>query len=228
MAPAPAPLKHYHWGRATQRKEGKETTLYLHVFAWPKNGKLLVPGLASKFRGARLLANGKALTFKTTADGLEIKVPATAPDPVASVIVLSTTAPLDIRPFAIRQSANGSLLLEPELASIHNVDGEASAMTEGDWDARNIGYWTSEHSWVSWDVEISKPGTYTITALAGTPAKGSTLNIEMGGQHIAATIQQTGDYNQYGEMTLGNVTINKTGKYTITLRPSAGNGRQSI
>lgn len=219
---AASPFKVLPWGRATQRKEGSTTTLYLHVFAWPKNGKLLVPGLAGKFKSARLLSNGKALTFKATADGLEIKVPAAAPDPVAAVIVLNTAAPLDIRPFAIRQSANGSLVLEPELANIHNKEGEASAMTEGDWEARNIGYWTSAQSWVSWEVEISKPGTYTITAQAGTPAKASALNIEVGGQIIPATIEQTGDYNQYREMTLGKVTIGKAGKYTIALRPTAG------
>jgi len=217
-----SPFKILPWGRATQRKEGNKTTLYLHVFAWPKEGKLLVPGLAGKFKSARLLSNGKALAFKTTGDGLVIDIPTAAPDPVASVIELRTEAPLDIRPFTIRQAANGSLVLEPELANIHNVDGEASAMTEGDWDARNIGYWTSAQSWVSWEVEISKPGTYTITALAGVPAYGNALNIEVAGQTIAATIERTGGYNQYRQMPLGKVTIGKAGKYTIALRPTAG------
>ncbi|AXY73948.1 hypothetical protein D3H65_08110 [Paraflavitalea soli] len=216
-----SPFHQLPWGRATQRKEGKETTLYLHVFAWPKGGQLLVPGLAGAFSSARLLSNGKTLTCKTTADGLVIDVPLTAPDPVAAVIALHTTAPLDIRPFAIRQAANGALVLEPELATIHNKEGEASAMTEGDWDARNIGYWTSPYSWISWEVEISKPGTYSITALAGVPAYGNALTIEIGGQTIAATMDRTGSYHQYREMTLGKVTIEKAGKYTIALRPTA-------
>ena len=74
------------WGRVT-RKPGK---LYLHVFDWPKDGKLNVPGLTAKVNTAYLLANAKRMALTTTAraGGLEVAVPAEAPDPVASVVVL--------------------------------------------------------------------------------------------------------------------------------------------
>ena len=45
------------WGRVTQ-KTGK---LYLHVFNWPENGKLVVPGLRSTVESATLLADGRVL-----------------------------------------------------------------------------------------------------------------------------------------------------------------------
>lgn len=92
-------------------------------------------------------------------------------------------------------------------------------MTEGDWEARNIGYWTSARSWVSWEVVINKPGTYTLTAIAGTPASSSRFSIQVGTQTIETTLNSTGDYNHYTEVTLGKITIDKAGKYTIAIRP---------
>jgi alpha-L-fucosidase len=73
------------WGRATA-KAGK---LYLHVFNWPADGKLLVPGYSAAVGRAYPLAQpGRLLQTKSTAEGLLIDLPATALDPIASVIVL--------------------------------------------------------------------------------------------------------------------------------------------
>jgi alpha-L-fucosidase len=78
------------WGRATS-KRGK---LYLHVFDWPADGALSVPGYtaaAGAVTRAYLLANPKVrLTTEAGGDGLQIREPAAAPDPVATVIVLET------------------------------------------------------------------------------------------------------------------------------------------
>ena len=75
------------WGRVTQ-KPGK---LYLHVFDWPKDRKLVVPPIGDqKVTAAYLLAdeNGSPLPVTVGADGIEIEVPAKAPDEIASVVVL--------------------------------------------------------------------------------------------------------------------------------------------
>jgi alpha-L-fucosidase len=83
---SPGPFKHgLPWGRATRK--GK--TLYLHVFDWPKDGKLVVP-LANKAVKAFLLA-AKAdgsMELSTGKNGLTIQVPAQAPDKFVSVIAL--------------------------------------------------------------------------------------------------------------------------------------------
>jgi alpha-L-fucosidase len=73
------------WGRSTTKGQ----TIYLHVFHWPKDGKLLVPGLRSKVRSARLLASGEKLATRSSDEGVTVLLPAAAPDPVASVIALS-------------------------------------------------------------------------------------------------------------------------------------------
>lgn len=84
-ATAPSPFsKQLAWGRCTR----KGSTLYLHVFDWPADGVLRVP-VANDVRKAHLLANRRhKLQCTRSADGVEIRVPETAPDPIASVVVL--------------------------------------------------------------------------------------------------------------------------------------------
>src|SRR5205814_7745820 len=38
-----SPFKQLDWGRCTKKVTADGATLYLHVFTWPKDGKLLVP-----------------------------------------------------------------------------------------------------------------------------------------------------------------------------------------
>lgn len=88
------------WGRCTTRPlpDGK-TRLYLHVFQWPADGRLVLTGLTNKALKASLLANpGQALEVKKDAKGTEIQLPASAPDTIASVIVLDVEGPPEIAP----------------------------------------------------------------------------------------------------------------------------------
>ncbi|MGO4289814.1 alpha-L-fucosidase [Chitinophaga sp. RAB17] len=83
-----SPLPTLDWGRCTQKKNGNNTTLYLHVFNWPANGQLHVPGVKGKVNSAKLLANGKKLITTTGTDDLLINVPTQAPDAISTVIKL--------------------------------------------------------------------------------------------------------------------------------------------
>ncbi len=76
------------WGRATKKLTATGATLYLHVFTWPTDGKLAVPGLRNAITSATLLATGAQLATEKTADGLTVTLPATAPDPISSTVVL--------------------------------------------------------------------------------------------------------------------------------------------
>ncbi|MBS0031271.1 alpha-L-fucosidase [Chitinophaga sp. 22321] len=86
-----SPLPALDWGRCTQKKKGNTTILYLHVFNWPANGQLHVPGVKGKVNSAKLLANGQKLTTTTAADEVVITVPATAPDGIDSVIEVAVS-----------------------------------------------------------------------------------------------------------------------------------------
>jgi alpha-L-fucosidase len=83
-----SPLAPLPWGRCTRKEKNGNTTLYLSVFEWPKDGHLVVPGLKNKITSAKLLADGKAVKTKTDEMGLVITLPEKASDPVATVIKL--------------------------------------------------------------------------------------------------------------------------------------------
>lgn len=72
-------------GRCT-RREGR---LYLHVFAWPKDGKLIVP-VTNKVKRAWLLAAPARgdLAVTTTPQGVLVALPSTVPDPIDSVVAV--------------------------------------------------------------------------------------------------------------------------------------------
>jgi alpha-L-fucosidase len=74
------------WGRCTQKESKDGTILYLTIFNWPSDGKLIVPDLTDKVVSSTLLENGTKLQSTATANGLIISVPTNAPDSIASVI----------------------------------------------------------------------------------------------------------------------------------------------
>ncbi len=91
-----SPFKELPWGRCTKKVTKDGATLYLHVFDWPSDGKLLVPGLKNTIQSARLLANGRKLSASSSSDGVVIPVPGSAPDNISSTIVLKIKGPLEI------------------------------------------------------------------------------------------------------------------------------------
>ncbi len=76
------------WGRCTTKPDGDHTLLYLHVFDWPKDGRLVVPGLVSKVESARLLDGGKELETQVSGNSVTVLLPEAAPDPISSTVVL--------------------------------------------------------------------------------------------------------------------------------------------
>jgi len=75
------------WCRTTRRG----STVYLHVFDWPKGGKLSVKNLVDaglKLKSAKLLATDKALTIDSSAH--VILAPTAAPDGIDTVIEIET------------------------------------------------------------------------------------------------------------------------------------------
>ncbi|WP_443938408.1 alpha-L-fucosidase [Pedobacter sp. MW01-1-1] len=86
------PLNPVEWGRITRKEDSKgNTTLYLSVLKWPKNGIITIPDLKNKLLYAQLLADGTPLKTDITNNGIRINLPAVAPDKVASVIKLQVS-----------------------------------------------------------------------------------------------------------------------------------------
>jgi alpha-L-fucosidase len=103
-----SPFASLPWGRATRRSlPGNVTRLYLHVFDWPADGRLVIDGLLNEPRRAFLPgeAGERPLPIERRADGLTIRVPAQSPDAIDSVVVLDVEGPPRV---ARRQKKGGA------------------------------------------------------------------------------------------------------------------------
>jgi alpha-L-fucosidase len=84
-----SPFEELTFGRATLRKRGDDATIFLHVFEWPADGRLRVPGLGNELSGARLLSNaGGELACGREGTDVVIAVPRAMPDAIATVVAL--------------------------------------------------------------------------------------------------------------------------------------------
>lgn len=75
------------WGECTRKDSKNSSTLYLCVFDWPADGKLILDA-KYKIKKATFLHDGSRLNAKRTNEGIIVDVPAQAPDKIASVIKL--------------------------------------------------------------------------------------------------------------------------------------------
>ena len=71
------------------RTTANDKSIYVHIFDWPSS-PCEIAGVDARVLSARLLANGKPLTFRQTEGKLTIDIPQQAPDPNVSVIALKT------------------------------------------------------------------------------------------------------------------------------------------
>jgi alpha-L-fucosidase len=212
-----SPFRKLSWGRVTTGANvGGNTTLYLHVFNWPANGELLLPGLANQIVSAKLLANGKALKSRKTADGQVLTLTGSVLDENSTVIKLTIKGVAKVTPVIPSAEADGSFVLSPD-------DAEVKGTVQSEHTPPNLGYWTSPKATASWQIKITKPGTYAIEAPIAANSEGNTFTIQVGDQSVKATAKATGNDGKYEVNQLGNVVIKKAGVNTITITPVAEN-----
>ncbi len=86
-----SPFSNLNWGRCTVKKDGRKNLLYLHIFDLPKDGNLVVPGLASTISKAYPLADKKnQLPFTAERNNVVVQVSNIKMTDYATVIVLET------------------------------------------------------------------------------------------------------------------------------------------
>jgi alpha-L-fucosidase len=80
------PLQNLSFGKTT----AKDKIVFLHVFDWPANSQMEVPGLPGRITQITLLGTKRKLKYQQNGDKLIIQVPATAPDENDSVLQIMT------------------------------------------------------------------------------------------------------------------------------------------
>ncbi|HEY5914243.1 MAG TPA: alpha-L-fucosidase, partial [Verrucomicrobiae bacterium] len=209
-----SPFKRLPWGRCTKKVSAGGVTLYLHVFDWPGDGKLLVPGLKNKADKAWLLGDKATLATQANAEGLMISVPAAAPNPISSTVVLKVSGPLEIdQPPAIAQAADGTIVLPAKEASMHGDQIQYEPGEHRD----SIGFWTKPDDWADWEFVVAKPGKFELTAEIAAMGK-SAVVVAIGSLKSKAETPNTGDYGKFEQVKLGSLEIKSSGKATLSIR----------
>ena len=87
------------WGRVTRAvNPDKSDRLYLHVFDWPKDGKLRLSGLISQPRAVQILGQRtrNLWTFDQAGDAWVFNLPEQPLDPACTVVAVDLDGPLDV------------------------------------------------------------------------------------------------------------------------------------
>ena len=142
--------------------------------------------------------------------------------PCAVAYVLKITAG-DLKPVpvvddnALEADANGRILLPAAKARIHG----ATPKYEHSGAKDQIGYWNGAADFVSWNIKVTKPGTYAVEIAYSCTTSGSAFTVEVGGQKLAGTSTSTGSWSEYRTDKLGTVNFDKPGSYELSVKPNA-------
>jgi alpha-L-fucosidase len=89
-----SPFSYLPWGRCTQ----KGNKLYLHIFEWPKDGKISLPVLNTITKAYLLADPGKSLKIEKSKTKNTIRLVGNAPDQIASVVVVELNGTPEVLP----------------------------------------------------------------------------------------------------------------------------------
>jgi alpha-L-fucosidase len=212
-----SPFSKLAWGRCTKKVTRNGGTLYLHVFDWPKDGKLVVPGLRNKVTGARVLATGKMVTATAESGDVVLSLPEKAPDAMVSVIEVGFSGALEVDRRLPGPAADGAFALGADIADIHN-SLRAHAKLEGKRSEAKITNWDNAEARVSWDFNAPKAGAFVVKANIVGGGSGR-FSLVLDSTSVAVEVpaaEATGNRT----VELGKITIPKPGAYTLELKPN--------
>ncbi len=210
---SPSPCNKPEWGRITSKSD----RLYLHVFDWPADGKLLVP-VTVETAGGRLLADGsREFDVESTEEGILVHLTGEPIDSIDTVVELDTAG----TPTAVLQRVSsdeqGRLVLHADQAII-----EGNAKLETIRNRSNIGHWTNAADSVVWHCKVPATGRYRITANVASQAD-SRLVVSASGDKVDVKATATGGYEQFETQEWGELQVDQPGEFSVEIKPS---GRQ--
>ena len=214
---ASSPFPSLPWGRATRKVAPQGTTLYLHVFAWPANGKLLVPDLENKALKAWLLADKTPLAAANSAEGVVIEVPSTASDPIDTVVVLQVAGDVAQQKLVVQPDAKGVLALQADFAELLGPN----VRTENFQHRTHISHWTNPAAKAQWLVNVPADGKYKISFEAASEKK-TAWTLSAGGNTARLEIENpTGDYKKFTRYKAGPIELQAGHKAVFVVAPVA-------
>ncbi|MBC8010553.1 MAG: alpha-L-fucosidase [Burkholderiales bacterium] len=195
------------WGRVTQKRAADgATTLYLHVWEWPADGRVLLPTVAQAPRAARLLAGSAAVSTKPSPEGLVVLLPTSAPDPDVSVVRLDFPAAVTVtqEPF-LTPGPDGRVTFGAADADAHgHWDGNIQLRDSGP-DAY-LADWKNPKWKLEYALKTRAAGKWTVSAEVAAPVA-TPLVLAVGKTETPAAVEATGPGLAWKTVTLGVIEL---------------------
>jgi alpha-L-fucosidase len=203
------------WGRVTQKiLENGDTRLYLHIFDWPADNKLVVENLQNDILEVFLLSDRESKIEFSVNDnsGSTLNLNFPTPDLVASVIVMDLEGALEANEQIFSFPESGSVELPLNESILDGMMVKLLEVTE------NGEKWSLPESSMRWNVNFSEPGEYSISLIYSSQdwAAGEVFKVTVAGQVLEDRIKASPEVKSFN---LGNVNISETGLQELILSP---------
>ena len=204
------------WGRCTKKETEKGNNLYLHVFDWPRDKMLRVPGLKANIKDVYLLTNTKQkFAYKFEDGDLLIHAPSVIFDPINTVVVVKTGKKLEIESNKPKL-VEGEIVLTADFADIHNPGYGSHASLSGIGEEAFIRNWIDARTRLEWLFHTPETGTYSIMAELKS-GENQQLEVIIDDEKIIAPLENTNE--DFTSVELGEIKISEAGDKIITLKP---------
>jgi alpha-L-fucosidase len=204
------------FGRATT----KGSTLYLHVFQWPADGRLRIPGLANKIRSVRILGNpGAKPAAVREGDDAILNLNSRAPDEIASVVAVELDGPPRVTSdYAIRPDADGSLRLGADASEIESRLGQR-AKKENLLGHVYLTQLSRGEDRPTWIVNVPREGDYAVEISYGASpgAEGNAFLVHAASGEIQGHVKRTAGDLVFKTFPVGTIHL-KAGEQPLQIR----------
>ncbi len=210
------PFRNIPWGRCTQKEVKGSTILYLHVFDWPANGKLVLPGLKSPIERAYLLTDParKSIASEPSPAGAFLHLPAKGTNESSTTVVAILKGKPEFQDEVINQAPDGTFVIDATDARTHGDTIKIENKDKRD----NIGYWLNDNEYAEWFLRADKPGNFAVMAeIASTDD--SECEFVIGGKSFKVAVGKTGSYDTFETRKIGVITISGPGKQSLQVKP---------
>ena len=195
------------WGRVTQKPAADGgVTLFLHVWEWPADGKLLLPTLKELPVTGKMLKSGAAVTATASPEGVVVQLPESATDADVSVLRLDFSGPLTITQQAfITPAADRSLTFGAADADVHGDVG-GNIQLRGSGPDAYLTDWKKPGWRIEYTLNAPQAGKWKVEAEVATPDPAK-LTLDVKKVSVPVEIQATGPGLTWKKVELGTVDL---------------------
>lgn len=117
----------------------------------------------------------------------------------------------------IKQAADGVITLNAKDATTWSENMRFEPKPEKNC----LGYWTDPADLAEWEFEATKPGRYKVSVFHGCGGgnQGSDVEVKLGGQALKFTTQDTGGFQTWQEVPVGEIEIKAAGTQRLMIDP---------